>query len=524
MMPPPFDLQSALRDPGFTPGASHWDGLFELLATAEREDATRIERVIARGGKLAFAPTLARLQQEHGETRARLIGVLGRLADARAAETLRQALTDPEPRVRRRAANALGRLEPDPETDLALRAAYQHAELAERRAIAEALGKVGSESAKLLLESETAADPELERRARNARLLLERRGTRDAESAIAVDRPLPAPVRLLARCRAGLSELLALELAGLGRAVPVSERLVELEFAGALSALFVARTALGFGIRVPLRAETAAALPAAIAEALSQPDTRLALAAWTRGGVRFRLEFASGGHRRADVFTLAHTLARAIPEFVNDPRHASWNFVVVEDADEPHLVLEPHAFDDPRFAYRKRDVRAASHPTIAAALARSAGVRADDVVWDPFVGSGLELIERALLGPYRALLGSDVEASALDAARANLTAAAVTAELRVADATHGGPSGVTLILTNPPMGRRVARDGSLGRLLDAFLVNAQRVLVRGGRLVWLSPRPQPTRKLASSIGFACESARLIDLGGFEAELQVLKKH
>ena len=32
----------------------------------------------------------------------------------------------------------------------------------------------------------------------------------------------------------------------------------------------------------------------------------------------------------------------------------------------------------------------------------------NDLVWDPFVGSGTELCERALLGPYRALVGSDL--------------------------------------------------------------------------------------------------------------------
>jgi hypothetical protein len=519
----PFDLRDALRDPGFTPGAGHFEGLFDLLATAEREDAVRIERVIARAGERALAPTLARVVEEQGESRARLIGVLGRLADTRAADALRRALADPEPRVRRRAASALGRLAPDPETDRALQAAYQTADLAERRAIAEALGKVGSESAKRLLEGDTTGDVELARRARNARLLLERRGSRDAESQIASDRPLPLPMRVLARCRAGLSELLADELTSLGRPVVVSESLVELEFAGALSELFCARTALDWGLRVPLESNAPAALPPSVSAALRRTDSREALAAWTRGGVRFRLEFASGGHRRAEVFAIADALASSIPEFVNDPRNASWNFVIVEDADEPHLVLVPRAFEDPRFAYRSRDVRAASHPTIAAALVRSAGVRPDDVVWDPFVGSGLELIERARLGPFRKLMGSDLEASALEAARANLTRARVTAELRIADATRGGPAGVTLILTNPPMGRRVARDGTLGKVLDAFLVNTQRVLLPGGRLVWLSPRPRPTRELATSLGFVCESARLVDLGGFDAELQVLKK-
>ena len=39
----------------------------------------------------------------------------------------------------------------------------------------------------------------------------------------------------------------------------------------------------------------------------------------------------------------------------------------------------------------------------------SSGARADDVVWDPFVGSGTELVERALAGPYARLLGSDTD-------------------------------------------------------------------------------------------------------------------
>jgi tRNA G10 N-methylase Trm11 len=197
--------------------------------------------------------------------------------------------------------------------------------------------------------------------------------------------------------------------------------------------------------------------------------------------------------------------------------------VVEQTGPEPHVVLVPRAFDDPRFSYRCRDVPAASHPTVAAALARVAGVRDDDVVWDPFVGSGLELVERARLGPYRRLIGTDIDGRALDAARENLRAAGVTAELALADAAAHRPAGVTLILTNPPMGRRVARSHDLGRLLEAFVRHAARTLTPRGRLVWLSPLPALTHDVAAEVGLHVRPGPLVDMGGFETELQILTK-
>jgi len=212
-----------------------------------------------------------------------------------------------------------------------------------------------------------------------------------------------------------------------------------------------------------------------------------------------------------------------LPALMNDTRAPTWEISVVRDARAPHLLLFPLAFEDPRFGYRRRDVRAASHPTIAAALARAAEVRSDDVVWDPFVGSGLELVERAKLGPYRALLGSDLDPAALDAARENLTAAGLDAELRVGNAIELRPPGVSLILSNPPMGRRLVRDRSLGDLLDAFIGNAARTLVPGGRLVWLSPLAERTRIRATSLGLRARSGPRVDLGGFDVELQTFQR-
>ena len=523
MKHPASELAPRLDDPGFTPGSGHFEHLFELLAAASREDAAQVERVLSRGGERALEAVLARLPNAEATLRARLVNVLGRLADPRAAAALRSALADPDPRVARRAASALGKLEHDPASDQALQAAWQQADSAFKRSLAEALGKVGGPEARALLAAEASDDPELRRIVGKALLLVERRSTRDSASTIALDVPLGTPLAVLARCRAGLAELLVDELRPLGPARVTGEHLVELPFAGTLGELFIARTALDFAVRLELGGDARQALPEAVARTLAGATAQRVLAAWTRGSPRYRLSFSSGGHRRALVFRIAETIGRAVPTLVNDPRAASWELVVVERDSGSHVALVPLAFEDPRFTYRSRDVRAASHPTIAAALARTAGARPDDVVWDPFLGSGLELVERATLGPFRRLLGSDLDPTALDAARSNLTAAGVDAELRLGDATSLAVDGVTLILTNPPMGRRLARDRSLGTLLDAFVRHAARTLVAGGRLVWLSPLPARTREAAKNAGLRVISGRMVDMGGFDAELQVLRK-
>jgi hypothetical protein len=513
----------ALEDPGFVPGAAHFAALFALLAAASREEAPRIERVLARAGEHAVDAVLAELPGATPAARARLASVLGRIADPRATQALRAALHDPQPLVVRRAAAALGKLPFDAEAEVELRAAWHGAEPALRRVLADALGKVGGPEAVQLLRAEAPSDPELARLVKKALHLLERRATREVPSSIRTGAELGRVLPLLAECRAGLAELLASELAPLGTPSVRSPSLVELPFAGRLDALFVARTALRFGLRLALARAGDDALPDAVARALASEPARAALGAWTEGTPRYRVSFAEGGHQRALVFRIVEAVRSRSPELVNDPRAASWELVVVRRSEEPYLVLAPLAFEDPRFAYRKREVRAASHPTIAAALARAAGARPGDVVWDPFAGSGLELVERAKLGPYRALFGSDLDPAALDATRANLAAAGVRAELRTGNATELRPPDVSLILTNPPMGRRLLRDRSLATLLEAFVAHAARVLVPGGRLVWLSPLPSRTRQVAQEAGLRATPGGPVDMGGFEAELQRFHK-
>ncbi|HEX7662998.1 MAG TPA: methyltransferase, partial [Polyangiaceae bacterium] len=142
-----------------------------------------------------------------------------------------------------------------------------------------------------------------------------------------------------------------------------------------------------------------------------------------------------------------------------------------------------------------------------------------DVVWDPFVGSGSELIERARLGPAKKFIGTDIDPAALDAARTNAKAANVDATIVEGDALSYVPGKVTLVLTNPPMGRRVHRGADLRPFFDRFFGHVATVLAPGGRIVLISPLPARTAERARELGLVQERGIDVDMGGFSAQIQ-----
>jgi 23S rRNA G2445 N2-methylase RlmL len=519
-----FDVRAAMRDPGFTPRAGDAGALLDVLAGGG-DDARAAERALLRLGAAAVGPAIARARSESAGDRAAALRFLGRLAaevsDPAIAAALVDGLGDVDERARRAAASALGRARPAGAAEALAAALARESGASARRAIVEALGKVGGAEAIAALAGEAEAE--------RAKLMATRSLAREAPSVIAADRVAEQPIRVALRCRAGLETILKDELpdafgARIERDAPAGLR-VEGTLRGAPIELFQARTFLSLAF--PLEAVRVAGDDAteAIVASLTSPAARTILGRFTEGPLRFRLSFRGGGKRRAAVWRVAAEVAARAPELVNDPTESPWEAQVFEAPGEVRVELAP-AIVDPRFVYRTGDVPAASHPTIAAALARAGGVRAGDVVWDPFVGSGTELCERALQGPYRRLIGSDVDPRAIAVARANLEAAgARDATLIVGDATSlalPGPA-PTLVITNPPLGRRVQRGAGLGPLLDRFLEHAAGMLAKGGRIVWISPFPRRAREVAEARGLRLAEAREVDMGGFAAEMQVLVK-
>ena len=72
------------------------------------------------------------------------------------------------------------------------------------------------------------------------------------------------------------------------------------------------------------------------------------------------------------------------------------------------------------------------------------------------------------------------------------------------------------------MGRRVQR-GRAEDLLLRMVDRAGALLAPGGLLCWISPWPGKTRERAARAGLALIDARVVDMGGFAAEIQLFRR-
>lgn len=520
---PTFDLATELAKPSFTPGERDAPGLVELVVAGVEPAARRAARALTELRDRGRAAIGARFETVDEGAKARLVAALGlfaRAGDAEAANVVIARMQDTAPRVRRAAAIALGKLGGDA-ARAALITRWDAGDVTpeELRALAEALGKTGGDLAVARLKKlDPGNDVELGRRRDRALLMADRSAKRDEVSTIATDIAPPSPLVVRLGCRPGLAVLLVEELISIG-VTPhsVDEGHVELQLARPWSTLFASRLWAKAAIQIPLSLPgipDAGALATSITRALTARSTRALLVAWTRGPIRWRIEFARG-HKRAIVWRVARDVTAAAPELINDPTAATW--AVHVDDEVPTLELVARRIEDPRFDWRVADVPAASHPTVAAALAWVADMKLEDRVWDPFCGSGAELVERARRGPYRSLLGTDLDVDALAAARKNLDAAGLRAELALADARTHEVGAVDLVITNPPLGSRVRLD-AVALLVDS-LPNLARQLAPGGRLVWITPAPRRTTPIAEFLKLRRVRSLSVDLGGVRGQLE-----
>ena len=538
------------------PSARDMPALFDLVASADRDMGRTAIRCLSRLGGVALPVAISKFAEAKAPLRARLCDLIAMLgeqtANADVGAWLLARLGDEDGATRRRAALQLGkRVAAWPgeraRAEAALTAAFVNAETADRRAIAESLGRLGSGESLRLLQDHTfesspepasltvtpqqtaAADALLDQRVLEARLRIEQRELRQVTSFISLDAPLNQPTPILLHVRAGLEDLLLSELqsvAGL-REVPrmVGPGRVRVLTAGPLLPLFAARTFMHIGFPIELQGD-AHDVVGTVVEALTMPATTTLLATLTRGPVRFRLNWAAGGQRRGDTREVAQRVVLAVPWLVNDSTQAPWEVVVseVDGKFGPRVFIElwPQKLADPRFVYRKATMPASSHPTIAAALVQVAGCRPNDVVWDPFVGTGMELAERGLAGPYQHLFGTDIDANAIAAAQANVASAGLGhVTLCLQDARlFNPPQAPTLIITNPPFGRRVVVTEGVRELLEDVLGHAAAQLAPHGRMVFITPRVHATAAVMKRAGLTLVRQLPVDVGGFAAHLEL----
>jgi hypothetical protein len=317
---PALDLIAELAKPSFTPGQRHAPELVELVAGADDTVASRAAPALAQLGELGRRVLVAKLTAEELDdgARVRLVSALGlhaRAGDPVAQAALVERVHDPRVRVRRAAALALGKLDGTTAAGAGARDALiarcdaDDVPAEERRALAEALGRLGGAAALARLRAlAPAGDAELARRRDRAVLMADRAARRGDTSEILVDAAPPAPVVLRLGRRRGLAPLLADELAALGiasRRPPAHDGPLPgelwVDHAGPLAPMFAARLWATLAIELAGRPAGDGDLAAYLVRAITAPATRALLAAWTRGPIRWRLGFASG-HRRAVVW------------------------------------------------------------------------------------------------------------------------------------------------------------------------------------------------------------------------------
>jgi tRNA (guanine6-N2)-methyltransferase len=181
-------------------------------------------------------------------------------------------------------------------------------------------------------------------------------------------------------------------------------------------------------------------------------------------------------------------------------------------------------------AMRHREYKAAHRPaslraSSAAALAWLSEPRDDDVVLDPFCGAGTILIERAHLGRYAMLLGSDRDAAALAAARVNVGARYKPIQLENWDAgaLPLGDASVNKIVTNLPWGLRYGSHGENRKLYPIWMREFARVLKPGGMMVMLTAEWRLMRELERTRKFAPSKIIRVSVLGKSAAIYVCRK-
>jgi tRNA (guanine6-N2)-methyltransferase len=138
--------------------------------------------------------------------------------------------------------------------------------------------------------------------------------------------------------------------------------------------------------------------------------------------------------------------------------------------------------------YKTAHLPGSLRPAAAAALAWLSEPDDRDVVLDPFCGAGTILIERAHLGRYARLIGSDRDPAAIRAARANVGPRYKPIDLEGWDAgaIPLADASVNAIITNLPWGVRYSTHGENRRLYPDWIAEFDRLLAAGGRMVLLT--------------------------------------
>lgn len=496
----------------------------DLIAELGNSDPKLVDNAgnaILSRGVVALPALLNALRNSTVAARRRLIFLLGELAGEVAAkrpaisEALLSALDDEDWKVRRNAAISLGKLGVSAIVQPILQRLDVESDPRVRVSLILSFGKAAqAEDAEALAAVQLTTDEEQ----RAARKVRERFSVLTGSVPVVnVEAILSAAVVVELWCRQGVAEIVASEARDKGmQAQVVAADRVAIRSPQNLRQLLAVRSALYpvFAFEVKNRSAHAGGLGARFAQSpVAAEMLRLTPAVPPAYRLSVNLSSADTSRRRDWI----QDFATAVTLLENRATGYSWEVIVKAGKGGILLGARPTACRNDRFAYRKEDVPASLHPTLAAAAVRLAA-HPYQVLADPFCGSGTLLAERALVAPYRQMFGFDSSPKALQAARGNL-ADFERISLKQADfAQVAALEPLDLIITNPPYGQRVATVSHARRLHAQLDEIAAKVLRPGGALVVFRPP-----NFASPARLQVVSRSRVDAGGLLVDLVFARK-
>ncbi|HEY9290405.1 MAG TPA: methyltransferase [Microlunatus sp.] len=167
-----------------------------------------------------------------------------------------------------------------------------------------------------------------------------------------------------------------------------------------------------------------------------------------------------------------------------------------------------------------------TNPVLAAILVRLAKIKSDQLVHDPFCGTGTLLIAARQANATIRLSGTDHDHRTLQLARANLRDRATPAALADADAIPFPAADGTIhrVLSNLPFGKQVGSHDANASLYPALISEIARTLQPSGRAVLLT---EDKRLLVDAVartpGVKIIRERLLRYGGATPTAYVISR-
>jgi tRNA (guanine6-N2)-methyltransferase len=177
--------------------------------------------------------------------------------------------------------------------------------------------------------------------------------------------------------------------------------------------------------------------------------------------------------------------------------------------------------------YKDEHRPASLRPTLAAAMVALSKPTPEDRFCDPMCGAGTILAERALQGPYRELIGGDIDPDAVLAAEVNLSNVYYAGDqvLYLWDAASLPIRTGTLNVCNLPFGLQIGSHAENEQLYASFFREMVRVLHPGGCAVLLSSEKELMRDLIQAHSqLVREQELLIGVLGQAARIYVLRRY